>query len=197
MNENNRDINVNENDNESLVERFATVRKKRKKTIIIVFLILIAVGLIAFTAICFVGKSGYSGTVDAYVDAFADKDYNAVTEQLSSYYSALKLSDISIAENLKYFNKIIDNAHSNFKDNLGEEYDITYEITSKDDMSTKEFDAMVNSLSFGAYNAREIITEATRVEITITAEMEGNELTHVLTLLLTKEDGEWYILNIE
>ena len=61
MNENNRDINVNENENESLVERFATVRKKRKKTIIIVFLILIAVGLIAFTAIRFVGKSGYNG----------------------------------------------------------------------------------------------------------------------------------------
>lgn len=197
MDEQNRDVNEIEAGEESLEERFASAKKRRKKVLIITVAVVIAGAALLIGILQFVGKSGVNKTLDAYMEAFESKEYNAVTDLLSSYYSALKLSDVSIADNIKYFNKVIDNAHANFENNLGEDYILSYEVTSQDNMSAKEFDAMVNALSFGVYNAKDIITEATRVEVTITAEKDDNEMTHVISLLLTKEEDEWFILDIK
>ena len=63
-------------------------------------------------------------------------------------------------------------------------------------MRDEEFESMLQSLTFGAYNPGLIITDAVRVEINVTAKAE-TALNHVITLLLTKEDGEWCVLDIK
>lgn len=197
MDEKNTDVNVLSNAPvESLADRHLSSKKRRKKYIVIAVAVIVVIAVMGFSVFKLIDKSGYNGAVDDYMTAFIAKDHKAITDSLSSYYTALKLSGVSIAENIKYFNNVIDNAHTAFSENLGEEYTVTYEITSVDNMSAKEFEAMVNALSFGGYNAKSIITEAIRVELTITAEAE-NDMTNVLTLLLTKEDDKWCILNIE
>jgi flagellar basal body-associated protein FliL len=194
MEEKNIDVNVDEVD--GLVNRYKTHKKKRRKVALIivaaVLLLVIVVSLIVF----FVNKMSYRSTVDDFMEAYIAKDSSAILDMSSSYYSAKKQYNISIVETVNYYNKIVTNAHANFKANLGDNYEISYEITSTDKMRNEEFESMIQSLTFGAYNPAKIITEALRVEITITAEAEAS-LTHVITLLLTNEEGEWRVLDIK
>ncbi len=199
MKEKNIDVNVVGVADEvidDLVNRYKAHKKKRRKVVLIivaaVLLLSVAVSLIVF----FFNKMSYRSTVDDFMDAYIAKDSSAILDMSSSYYSARKQYNISIVETVNYYNKIITNAHSNFKANLGDNYEISYEITATDEMRNEEFESMIQSLTFGAYNPAQIITEALRVEITVTAEAETS-LTHVITLLLTKEEGEWYVLDIK
>ncbi|MBR6806754.1 MAG: hypothetical protein IKM46_00085 [Clostridia bacterium] len=199
MEEKNIDVNTTDDaleEADNLVDRYAALKRKRVKITIITVSAVLLLALIVSLSVYFINKFSYRSTVDDFMDAYIAKDSSAILEMSSSYYAARKQQNMSIVETVEYFEKIVNNAHANFQANLGETYEISYEITSTDKMRDEEFESMLQSLTVGVYNPSAIITEAVRVEITITAETEES-LTHVITLLLTKEDGEWLVLDIK
>ena len=118
MEEKNIDVNVDEVDD--LVNRYKTHKKKRRKVALVIvaafLLLVIVVSLIVF----FVNKMSYRSTVDDFMDAYIAKDSSAILDMSSSYYSAKKQYNISIVETVNYYNKIVTNAHANFKANLND-----------------------------------------------------------------------------
>lgn len=166
-----------------------TRRRKKVRTFVGFAVVVVVVIVVAKIALGFVG---YKGTVRKIMNAYEDYDLDAIASISSEVYYFM--GDDSYADD--YFGSVISNDLDLFEEEVGYDYKLTYEITDSYDMNKRNYDELIDGLSFYSDFDADIIEKVKVVEVEVTAKDGGDDVTMELKLTLTKENGSWKLLYI-
>lgn len=160
-------------------------------------------GVIIFIAILVCGLNvasnfvGYKGTVRKIMNAYKEYDVDALCEIASEVYSSMEQKEVlhSNGEDLaEYFENSMSYDLELFDERLGYQYDISYEINKKYELSNHRYNDLIKQYSEYSWFHDELLGEVIVVEVTIEAKEDKDSVTIEKDLYLTKEENAWKFL---
>ncbi len=159
----------------------------------------VAVVIAAFIALVTIfGGRSYKATIKQYIDAQFDVDAEKIFELIPREWLALMLDEdefggMDFDEMLDYF---VDEANEEIRGQLdyietylGENWEVTYEILSDDDLKGNELDELKEDYADMGMK----ISAAKTVEVQLTVKTDDMENSDTLDVSLVKIGRSWYL----
>lgn len=164
--------------------------KKRKSLVISGFLCIIAVVVCIFGLVNFTGKRGL---VRKVVRAYDKEDASGLVDIVSSVYELLDMDDDELEDE---FEDVIDYTISDFEDDVGHSYKLSYEIIEIYELSNKKMDDFFESVFYDDTEDVDI-KKVFIAEINLTAKHGKKSSSEEISIAMSREHGKMKLLAIE
>lgn len=168
------------------------IREKQKKMIKKIFIT--AVIIVSMIVIGIFGSQfiGYKGLIKKVMNAYKNYDIDTLVELSSDAYY---FGDKDWVE--YYFENTVGTGLDLIESSIGHNYHFSYEVKDDYEMSDRKTEELKKTMenSYVGFDV-DIIEKIVVAEITITAKRDKASRTQNITVIMTKEDGEWRLYSI-
>ena len=175
-------------DPEKKVLKQQKLKKKIKLGIGIAVLFLIAVIVINVIS----AHTGHNGLLRKVMSAYKDYDIDTLVSMSSDayYYGTADYAE-------EYFENAVGYSLDAFEAEVGHKYTIGYAVIETYSLSNRNYDSMIEALSwtFPKFDSS-IIEKIVVAEVEVTAKQGNESSSMVVRVTMTKEDGSWRVLYI-
>lgn len=169
-------------------------KKKKKKGIKAIIAVILVLALAVGAHFGFSFLFGYRATVIKTMDAIRTCDGDIMLSVMSDSYVSKKNEDYSYSDAEDKMEEDLSKILEDFEERVGKDIYLTYKIIYASDLTEREFETGKSRLKSRGYNVRKI-DRIKEVEVDATLSGDEGEALVELDLILSKEDGEWKVLD--